>query len=187
MSNETAPNIAAKSQARPFEKRNSARRSRRSSPPEVLKPEIPRELAETFGEPSLINGESREEYYVLASQVFLAAMPGNAIERIFVRDIVDLTWEIKRYRWVAALIVRSARKSGMGAVLQDLFDEGTGIITRASSHAGASAAAAMAKNGKLGEEALASNLKHYCQFASNRDPLFASNRDPCEGPDWTCM
>jgi hypothetical protein len=161
MSDKAAPKRPAKPRGRSFGKGNSAGTSKSSSPRQVLEPEILQELADTFGEPALINGESREEYCALASQVFHAAMPGNGIERIFVRDVVDLTWEIRRLRRVAAQIVRNTRKRAMGSVLQDLYDEGTGKVTPASSHAGERAAAAMAKSGKLGEEALASNLKHY--------------------------
>jgi hypothetical protein len=126
-----------------------------------LEPEIPPDFAATVGEPCLINGEKREEYYRLALQIVRATSPTNEIEWMYARDIIDLTWEIRRYRRVGAQLVLGGRKSAMANVLQDMYDEGTGVVTPASSHAGMKAAAAMAKSGAEGEKALVSMLQCY--------------------------
>lgn len=53
-------------------------------------------------------GENPEEYDDLLMQVSNAVKPSDAIEEIWLRDIVDLEWEIRRYRWMKTTIVDDA-------------------------------------------------------------------------------
>jgi len=135
--------------------------SRNSAPQKAGEIEVPVTLAEALGEPPLINGEKLEEYRALHSYFARATQPRNALEWTLLRDVVDLTWEIRRYRRAGDQFIRGGRKDAMASLLQGFYDEGTGIVTPASSHAGTAAAAAMAKNGEAGENGIASILKCY--------------------------
>ena len=56
----------------------------------------------------LLSGENPEEYDDLLMQVSSAVKPSDAIEEICLRDIVDLEWEKRRYRWMKTTIVNNA-------------------------------------------------------------------------------
>jgi hypothetical protein len=51
-----------------------------------------------FGPPPLLAGEDSKAYDDLLAQVSGAVKPADIIEEIFVHDIVDLTWEVFRWR-----------------------------------------------------------------------------------------
>lgn len=51
-----------------------------------------------FGPPPLLEGEDENAYNELLAHVSGAVKPGDIIEEIWIRDIVDLTWEIFRWR-----------------------------------------------------------------------------------------
>jgi hypothetical protein len=51
-----------------------------------------------FGPPPILPGEDASAYEALLSRVSTDVKPADIIEKIWVRDIVDLTWEILRWR-----------------------------------------------------------------------------------------
>lgn len=51
-----------------------------------------------FGPPPLLEGEDAAAYDELLARVSAAANPSDVIHEIWVRDVVDLTWEILRWR-----------------------------------------------------------------------------------------
>jgi hypothetical protein len=51
-----------------------------------------------FGPPPLIEGDDRAAYDELLAQISAAVKPADILEDIWVRDIVDLVWEIFRLR-----------------------------------------------------------------------------------------
>ena len=53
---------------------------------------------EIFGPPPLLEGEDSKAYDTLLARVSGAVKPKDIIEEIWVRDIVNLTWEILRLR-----------------------------------------------------------------------------------------
>ena len=57
------------------------------------------------------------EYDHLFSAIVDAADPKDAIEWLFIRDIADLSWEIRRERAVKAQVIKSARNE----VVEDLL------------------------------------------------------------------
>lgn len=59
---------------------------------------IPEHIQCIFGPPPLIRGESSQDYHRLLAEIAASVAPTNIIEWIYVKDIVDLTWEIIRYR-----------------------------------------------------------------------------------------
>ena len=46
------------------------------------------------GEPGLILGEDRQGYDELLAQVSRALAPRNVMEDVWIRDVVDLVWDI---------------------------------------------------------------------------------------------
>jgi hypothetical protein len=55
-----------------------------------------------FGPPPLIEGEDAAAYDELHARVSSAVRPTDFIEEMFVRDIVDITWTIFRFRRLQA-------------------------------------------------------------------------------------
>jgi hypothetical protein len=51
-----------------------------------------------FGPPPLLDGENKADYDDLYARVAAAVQPADFLEEIWVRDTVDLTWEILRLR-----------------------------------------------------------------------------------------
>jgi hypothetical protein len=51
-----------------------------------------------WGPPPLLPGEDPEVYEALLGRVRNAVRPEGMIEEIYVRDLVDLSWEIRRWR-----------------------------------------------------------------------------------------
>jgi hypothetical protein len=57
-------------------------------------------------------------YEALLTQVFASVRPADAIEEIWVRDVVDLTWDSQRLRRMKANILIIARKGALERLLQ---------------------------------------------------------------------
>ena len=70
-----------------------------------------------FGPPPLLEGEDTAAYAALLKQVRDGVAPDGVIEDIWVRDVVDITWEILRQRRFKALTIKSARITALRAIL----------------------------------------------------------------------
>ena len=75
------------------------------------------ELREIFGPPPLYEGESEESYNRLHDRIRLAVLPGDVIEEIWVRDVVDLVWETLRLRRLKATLMDAAASKGVCRIL----------------------------------------------------------------------
>ena len=74
-------------------------------------------LDSIFGLPPLLEGEDPDAYNALLAQVNGALKPKDILEQIWVRDFVDITWEIMRLRRLRpALIV-----AGYGDAIRDIL------------------------------------------------------------------
>jgi hypothetical protein len=60
------------------------------------------ESAEAFGPFPLIAGEDAADYESLHARISGAVEPADFIEKMYVREMVDLTWEALRYRRLTA-------------------------------------------------------------------------------------
>jgi hypothetical protein len=58
-----------------------------------------------FGPPPILEGEDGHAYYQLLAQFSRAMTEGDIVEKIWARDLTDLTWEIFRLRSLEARIV----------------------------------------------------------------------------------
>jgi hypothetical protein len=83
--------------------------------------EIP-SAASFFGPPPLIDGENAAEYEELFDRVSATVKPKSVIEQMWVRDITDLTWEIRRMRHLKAELLKSVLSQGVDTVLHHLLD-----------------------------------------------------------------
>lgn len=73
----------------------------------MVKRSPPAGIAELFADPPLVGNESREEYDRLFAAIAAAAKPADAIAWLFVRDITDLSWEIRRERNLKLQIIKT--------------------------------------------------------------------------------
>jgi hypothetical protein len=77
------------------------------------------ELREIFGPPPLYEGESEEDYGNLHHRIRQTVAPSDVIEEIWVRDLVDLTWETLRLRRLKAKFMDAASSKGIEHVLEN--------------------------------------------------------------------
>ena len=89
------------------------RRTLVKSPP--LKP--PKELAQFFADPPIAGNEKREDYDNLFNAIAAAAKPADAIAWLFVRDITDLSWEIRRERSLKLQMIKAAEEAAIAGLL----------------------------------------------------------------------
>jgi hypothetical protein len=92
-----------------------------------------------FGPPPLLAVENRGAYDRLLARVAADLGPHDAMEMMWVKDIVDLIWEVLRYRRFRAVIIDAARHDALDATARSLAigcgdDPGDG--ERLSDHAG---------------------------------------------------
>jgi len=62
-------------------------------------------LDDFLGPAPLLEGEDRAAYIGLLEEVRRQVMPKDAIEQIYVRDVVDLTWELMRSRRIKVALL----------------------------------------------------------------------------------
>lgn len=75
-----------------------------------------------LGEPPVLTLENRQAYDVLLTRLVLEWKPRHITEWIFVRDIADITWEIRRHRRAIADICAISFKNA----LQTIFSKEVG-------------------------------------------------------------
>jgi hypothetical protein len=73
---------------------------------------------ELFGPPPLIEGEDAAAYNQLHARISGAVKPKDVLEEIWVRDVVDLAWEILRMRRFKAKLLASATSTGLQRILK---------------------------------------------------------------------
>ena len=67
-----------------------------------------------FGPPALLSAESPAEYWRLYSLLQAELAPADVIEKMWLRDLVDLQWEVRRWRRLnnAVAVFVEARRTG---------------------------------------------------------------------------
>jgi hypothetical protein len=71
-----------------------------------------------FGPPQLIDGEDCSAYEELHERVWLSLEPVDILEEIWVRDFVDLTWEVLRWRRLKSSLMAASAFKGLQKVLE---------------------------------------------------------------------
>lgn len=122
-------------------------------PPGEILPSIADNLDFIFDERSLLPGESTEQYEVLLESIVQQAKPADVIEAIWVKDIIDLIWEAKRYRRWRRQILIQARLKAAEEMLQPTSDNASSLRSNHPiTHSGAAIAAAWAIDSPRGKD-----------------------------------
>jgi hypothetical protein len=79
-------------------------------------------LDDLLGPPPLMENDNRADYEGLKERLQGALNPSNAMENIWVRDILDLQWELLRLRRLRILFLDSASHIGLRRVLSDRLE-----------------------------------------------------------------
>jgi hypothetical protein len=66
-----------------------------------------------LGPAPLLDGEGPADYADLLTRVLAAVKPADILEQIFVRDVVDLTWEELRLRRLKAALLEYSQYKGI--------------------------------------------------------------------------
>ena len=96
------------------------------SPPPQFSPEPAQPLSDVLGRvlgfaaPPLVPGENEGQYASLAALIVAGAGPGDAIEELLTRDVIDLTWDILRLRRMKAGILNASMHQGVQSVMHRL-------------------------------------------------------------------
>jgi hypothetical protein len=99
--------------------------SEKFHPPDGRLPLADRPSAHSpLGPPSLIDGEDRTAFDDFAARVSSAVRPKDFLEEIWLRDVVDLSWECLRMRRLKAKLISAAMSSGLHRLLEPLVGYG---------------------------------------------------------------
>jgi len=78
---------------------------------------------DVFGPPPLLGGEDAAAYNELLVRVSAAVKPTDIVEEIWVRDIVDLAWEVFRLRRIKAGLLAAATQNEIKRVLAEYLSD----------------------------------------------------------------
>jgi hypothetical protein len=81
------------------------------------------ELLEILGPPPILKDENVDAYNALHDRFRSSVVPEEVMEEIWVRDVVDLTWEILRVRRLKAKFIDGRASKGIEHLLMDLVDD----------------------------------------------------------------
>jgi hypothetical protein len=87
---------------------------------ERIVPEEERNLQSLLGPPPLLEGEDASAYEALKLRILSAVKPEDAIEEMWVRDVLDLLWETARLRRLKANLMHAAAHEGLRRLLDPL-------------------------------------------------------------------
>jgi len=77
---------------------------------------IPGDISSLFGDPPVLSTENRKIYSDLLCKVTQAVKPNNTIVWMLIKDVVDLSWEIRRLRRYKAQLIEIERRSRLDAI-----------------------------------------------------------------------
>ena len=75
------------------------------------------ELDELLGPPPLLHNESLVDYEGLKARLRAKIVPQDVLEEIWVRDILDLQWEVLRMRRLKARLLANSSPAGLESLL----------------------------------------------------------------------
>ena len=79
---------------------------------------LPSHVEAIFGEPPVLSTENRDIYQSVLLDIANQIRPQTIFEWSWVKDLTDLIWEIRRYRWQIILILQAAFKPALKALLK---------------------------------------------------------------------
>ncbi|WP_457936104.1 hypothetical protein [Mesorhizobium sp. 10J20-29] len=96
-----------------------------SSEPEYI---VPERILELLGAPPILDSENLDHYRKFQLQFALEYQPKTMTEWLLVNDLVDINWEIQRYRRVKAVIPKAAGPSTFQKVIGKPVPDGQKAI-----------------------------------------------------------
>jgi hypothetical protein len=78
------------------------------------------EPIQLFGPPPLFEGEDTKAYDEFLTRISTAVKPVDILEDIWVRDLVDLTWDVFRLRRLKANVMMANAHKGLSEILAPL-------------------------------------------------------------------
>jgi hypothetical protein len=90
-----------------------------ANPPEKCNPDRGDQLA-LFGPPPLFDGEDTKSYDELLTGISNAVKPADILEDVWVRDVVDLTFEVFRLRRLKVNLIMANEYKGLSETLTPL-------------------------------------------------------------------
>lgn len=81
---------------------------------------LPVEFEALAPPPLLLPGEHLDHYLALRQAIFADLAPRSAIEWLLALDIVELSWEIQRYRMLRHKLLETSRQKAIEAVLRHI-------------------------------------------------------------------
>ena len=64
---------------------------------------------ELLGSPSLVVGEDAGRYWGYVIAIFQCVQPNDFVDFIYQRDLIDLEWDVLRYRTAKAQLITNAK------------------------------------------------------------------------------
>lgn len=77
---------------------------------------VPKNIQTIFGKPPLVRGEESQLYDRVLEAVAEAMEPQDIIDWFYVKDVVDLDWEILRYRRFTSAMIDNNHRAAFGLV-----------------------------------------------------------------------
>ena len=79
---------------------------------------LPTEFESLAPPPLLLPGEKLEQYQMLRQAIFVDIAPRSAIEWLLAIDVVELSWEIQRYRLLRHKVLEAYRQKAIEVTLR---------------------------------------------------------------------
>jgi hypothetical protein len=98
--------------------------------PRHLPPSLPATLEDFAPPPLLLPGESLQGYQQLRRAIFSELAPGSAIEWLLAIDVVELSWEIQRYRLLRHRLLENYRQRAIEHCLRQIDLPGIPLTSR---------------------------------------------------------
>ena len=94
-----------------------------SASPAIAAPIVPPEIQQLFGSPALLATEDRKLYDRLLEATALKEKPKDAVEWLFIKEIVDCSWDVLRAHRFKNAIVKLQRKRAIKGVIKKAAPE----------------------------------------------------------------
>ncbi|WFT83397.1 HNH endonuclease [Methylobacterium sp. CB376] len=92
-----------------------------TAPTTDILPAVPHQLGFMFDDRPVLPGESPHQYDALLREIVRKVRPADAIEAIWVKDVVDLIWEAKRLRRMRLEILKQGHFAALTNLLHPTF------------------------------------------------------------------
>jgi hypothetical protein len=90
---------------------------------------IPSEFKDLMEQPCLLPGESRQDFEILRQMMIEDIQPRTNIEWLWIVDLIELSWEILRYRRLKYKVLEANRAAAIETILWDLDGAGLPVGT----------------------------------------------------------